>query len=499
MNSPRRAPASGIARAAQSSLPAALLAAQLVLASHAAWPATLTEHMELGCTQPAALTLRCAYRLRDGGAVTAAMAERDGVVADGTVQPSPPADTAWLILIDTSDPARQPVVERAAAHVATLLALAPSNVRFGLARFDTDLFVLAPLGTERPALARAAAGLRAEGRTTELYRNVRDAVRLLGRDTAPRRVLMILSDGLAEDYAYRHDDVVAEARTHGVTIAAIGYPRSVSQSVALQTLRRLADETGGLYVQANHVDYTIPDGFLPRLAAVLTSGGEVNFDLTAFAPAASAAPLDLSLTLETGSQSLLVLVPVSLPVAQTVAAPPADGVTGVPAVRIPSPPAAAPAPRTFGVWLALFGVLLVTILAAIGLVLRKLRRVAAQPTEHHARPLAYLVAQEAPGARHAIDKTPWRIGRSRNADLTLNDHSVSRLHAEVRRDASGVLTLNDLESLNGVFVNDNRIESIELREGDTVDIGDVRLYFTLHDEAYASEEPTVLVRTRTPL
>ena len=62
-----------------------------------------------------------------------------------------------------------------------------------------------------------------------------------------------------------------------------------------------------------------------------------------------------------------------------------------------------------------------------------------------------------------------------------------------------VLLLTDLESLNGVFVNDNRVESIRLREGDSVDIGDVRMLFTLHDEVYASQEETALVRTRTPL
>ena len=55
--------------------------------------------------------------------------------------------------------------------------------------------------------------------------------------------------------------------------------------------------------------------------------------------------------------------------------------------------------------------------------------------------------------------------------------------------------MNDLESLNGVFVNDNRVDSIQLREGDVVDIGDVRLNFTLHDESYADQDATIVLRT----
>ncbi|MEQ8659753.1 MAG: FHA domain-containing protein, partial [Gammaproteobacteria bacterium] len=80
--------------------------------------------------------------------------------------------------------------------------------------------------------------------------------------------------------------------------------------------------------------------------------------------------------------------------------------------------------------------------------------------------------------------------RGRNNDLVLDDPSVSRLHAEIRRDVAGQLTLHDLESLNGVFVNDNRTEQFQLREGDTVDIGDVRLYYTEKDTPTGAQSPS---------
>ncbi|RME33732.1 MAG: FHA domain-containing protein [Gammaproteobacteria bacterium] len=81
----------------------------------------------------------------------------------------------------------------------------------------------------------------------------------------------------------------------------------------------------------------------------------------------------------------------------------------------------------------------------------------------------------------AIDRNPWRIGRSKGNDLILRDLSVSRRHAEILLLEDGGLELVDLESLNGVFVNDDRVSRIRLRDGDRVDIGDVRLHFTLKD------------------
>jgi hypothetical protein len=119
-------------------------------------------------------------------------------------------------------------------------------------------------------------------------------------------------------------------------------------------------------------------------------------------------------------------------------------------------------------------------------------------TIDHPFPHAFLVAMDKGNLRHRIDHTPWRIGRSRNSELPLDDTSVSRLHAEIRRDALGQFTVQDLDSLNGVFVNGEAIDLAHLDEGDRVEIGDVCFTFTLHDEDYARQEPTILVRTRTP-
>ena len=162
-------------------------------------------------------------------------------------------------------------------------------------------------------LATHARTLRALGLTTELYRSVREAVRLLGASPHTRKVLVVLSDGRAEDRAYHHQDVSDAARAAGVVIHGLGYPRSVAQTVALQTLRRLADETGGLFVQADAVDYTLPPDVFARLFAAADSGGRLRFALETFAAGGAAGPVELTLAFETTSRSFDVLAPSCCP------------------------------------------------------------------------------------------------------------------------------------------------------------------------------------------
>jgi hypothetical protein len=68
------------------------------------------------------------------------------------------------------------------------------------------------------------------------------------------------------------------------------------------------------------------------------------------------------------------------------------------------------------------------------------------------------------------------IGRSPDCDIFLDDVTVSRNHATLRRDDSGFV-IEDQGSLNGTFVNRRRIESAPLADGDEVQVGKYRLTF----------------------
>ena len=76
----------------------------------------------------------------------------------------------------------------------------------------------------------------------------------------------------------------------------------------------------------------------------------------------------------------------------------------------------------------------------------------------------------------ALDREWTRIGRSLTADVRFDDPTVSRRHALVVRHADGVRVLDD-RSLNGVFVNGERVEWRALRDGDEIVVGRYRISF----------------------
>ena len=74
-----------------------------------------------------------------------------------------------------------------------------------------------------------------------------------------------------------------------------------------------------------------------------------------------------------------------------------------------------------------------------------------------------------------LDKEWSRVGRSLAADVRFDDPTVSRRHALVVREPDGVRVLDD-RSLNGVFVNGQRVESRVLCDGDELVVGRYHLH-----------------------
>ena len=68
------------------------------------------------------------------------------------------------------------------------------------------------------------------------------------------------------------------------------------------------------------------------------------------------------------------------------------------------------------------------------------------------------------------------LGRSREADIVLDDPNVSRRHAELRREQDR-WAISDLGSTNGVKVNGRRVERRELEPGDEIVLGTFEMSF----------------------
>ena len=91
---------------------------------------------------------------------------------------------------------------------------------------------------------------------------------------------------------------------------------------------------------------------------------------------------------------------------------------------------------------------------------------------------ALLVVQRGPGAgsRFLLDADLVNAGRHPDSEIFLDDVTVSRRHAVFTREGAD-FTVADAGSLNGTYVNRDRIDKVVLRDSDEVQIGKYRLVF----------------------
>jgi FHA domain/zinc-ribbon domain len=91
-----------------------------------------------------------------------------------------------------------------------------------------------------------------------------------------------------------------------------------------------------------------------------------------------------------------------------------------------------------------------------------------------------LVVRHGPetGSSYRLDAATTAVGRHPDSDIFLDDITVSRRHVRIDKDDAGYM-MHDVGSLNGTYVNRERLDEARLRHGDEVQIGRYRLSFVL--------------------
>lgn len=92
---------------------------------------------------------------------------------------------------------------------------------------------------------------------------------------------------------------------------------------------------------------------------------------------------------------------------------------------------------------------------------------------------ALMLVGEGPatGSRFLLDADQTTVGRHPRADIFLDDVTVSRKHAVFVRQGDGSFAVRDSGSLNGTYVNRERVEQAVLHPGDEVQIGKYRMTY----------------------
>ena len=479
-----------------------------------AW-SSLTRNFDIKCEQTESY-LNCDYRTLKNISISSISASANDInlnIENKLSFSDSGEQTAILFLVDTSDPGRQNVIEKNKAQLKQFLSNLKANERAGVASFDKSLVIHSPIGSSISSLNNSLGKLKASGKTTELYRNLLNAMEHLDSVNAKRKLLVLLSDGQAEDKAYFHTDVVKMARNTGIVISAMGYPRSTSLSVALQTIRRLSEETGGYYIESDQ-SYNLPENKMAQLFNNINTGGRFSVALNELSQSEDAIS-SITIAFNTKSGNKLVNVPVNIKTEKKVVETPVQMVPEVitekvePVLKteeINNVPIqiitrqAEPQPVNLWLWYGLpaaFIIIIVFMLIILYLLWRKPLQQNSTPAMEY-RPYAYLISNDENKTRYPITRTICRVGRSKDNEISLDDKSVSRRHAEIHRTNDGKFEILDTNSTNGVYINNEKIGKAELHEDDLLEIGDFFMNFTLHAADYAFEEQTEMQNTRTP-
>ena len=416
--------------------------------------------------------------------------------------------SAIMFLVDSSDPRRAATVQLVAEQVRAMTATADPGTLLGLAAFDKGLQLLQATTANHAEVIAASEKLLAKGKVTELYRSTGEAIELLRDVPVPRKAIYIFSDGLAEDTAYDLDSTIASARDHNITIYGFGYARTASAAVGLQTLRRLSEETGGSFIEAAN-DASLSQQVLQQAAGYVTAGNIISWDLAEIISTPGDKDTAASIGLQAGGRTISLALDLHLqdrveplPEPEPEPPPPPPVVITVPAI---DEEVAEVQQKNYLAIFILAASVLLLVLVLVLYTMRSMKKDSAAPqvvaaADNSTKPVyAYVRPADAPQdsdeSAIPINNNPWRVGRGSNNDHVINDSSVSRNHAEISYLGANKFRLVDLGSSNGVLVNGEKIEGAEIKDGDLIELGDIKLVFTMHQYDDASEA-TEFVHTR---
>jgi Mg-chelatase subunit ChlD len=154
---------------------------------------------------------------------------------------------AYLIAIDTSGSMKSLLADIRAALAGFVEQLGDAD-RVAIVTFNNDVEVVRRFTGDRADLLTSIGELVPGGTTTELYYGVIRGLDEFDSDGLPRRrVAIVISDGKDEGPAYTLDSCIERARASNVDILGLGITSGDSR--ALLNVRRLAEETGGFFIQ----------------------------------------------------------------------------------------------------------------------------------------------------------------------------------------------------------------------------------------------------------
>jgi hypothetical protein len=454
--------------------------------SASAW-GEISNGVQFTCQPVTQAQLDCNYRLLDPKPVTGVSAEIDGAALPAPQMVSYPItddSTAMLLVIDTSAPEPASFLANANGHIKSLLASSGAHHRIGLTTLGSAPSAAVPLGSPAQKTLDSAATLARSDKTRYRHDNLLHIINGIGDFKATRKVMLYFADGQANDAPPPTEDLLNALQAGNIQFNVIGYSAADGGTANLEWLKPLAEGTGGRFTEAIAPDFAFAENFHSGIYQSIDNGGHLIVDLSpVLSNPEGKLPEQVTVSFALAEQTIDVAIPVIFAPGQEITSTLATEQQpdiGAPSEGIESINSPQGSLRSWMWYTVPLASLIAIVLAFI--YYRRLQTHGDEESLTVANEIcAFLIPHHDQTTRFIILKSPWRIGRDKTNELSLADNSVSRLHAEIVRNRDNSFAIRDADSLNGVFVNEKKISTAVLQEGDEVDVGDVRFTFTLQN------------------
>jgi len=356
--------------------------------------------------------------------------------------PNQDIKTATVFLIDTSMPMKNAVKKGIKPTIKKLYNLKSQFDEYCITQFDANLNIIKDFATE---LNTTLDTIKIKGQRTELFRASLEAMKLLNQKENYIKYLVILSDGEAEDTAYTIEDVLKEAKKQNITIISIGYRDSIN----MQSIRRMAEETKGKLFVANKTTHQLPQNFQNDFMSYYNDLAVIKIDKELLKPNLEA-KVDFTIKI-TNDTNQTITKDISISVKKLF-------------LKVK---------EESNLILYIGGGLILV----IGLFLAfKPKKKENEIQDIEQDPKAYF--ETSAGAKLNIYKEHSTIGAVKENDIVIEGELISRHHA-VLDIKDGKFYIVDRNSTNGVFVNYNKVLQQELNDGDIISFGPYEVIFKI--------------------
>lgn len=395
-------------------------------------------------------------------------------------------DTAIYFLIDTSIPMKNGFIKGIQPLLSEMERVKQPKEKWVVSYFDNDLHTIYDDEKKNSdTVSNILPLIPVEGQRTELWRNTQVALKDLSIRSSSRKILVLLSDGEAEDTsAYTREDVIKMAHDANIRIVSISY----RDTIGTQNLRKISEETAGAFWKADNVSQKLTSDFYREFMRFIRSQGKVTIPSDLIHPTKTGKE-DLNITFEHGVETSLL----SITIDTEKIVPPIIKPTPKAKVKpVDMPPVKSDMQMFFEkykLYLAVAGVLLLLFL--LFLLLRKKEEPVLDEIEKTmvnnftiddektkvspSVELAYFESLD--GKKYRIYKLPSTIGKSQSNDIIIEGQYMSRQHATIFH-KDGYYYVTDNNSANGVKINGRKINTSErIEDGAKVSFGPLETVF----------------------